>query len=80
MNPYDMNRVSLSKSKGGGDFLLGAKKSEAYALFSLYSDISIPSDMSCPRLSFRFDLERIAVKVCATESAMPPRTCLVISL
>ena len=75
MKPKDINRVSLSKSKGGGSFLFGAMKSFA-KLFSLYSGISIPSDMSPPTGRLLLDFVRIAVNDCATVSAIPPRTCV----
>lgn len=57
-----MNLVSLSKSKGGGPGVrCGIKNSVAYGLFSSYSGISMPSEISLFAARFRRDFERMAV-------------------
>ena len=78
MKPYDMKRVNRSKSNDGGlvEVRLGIMNSVARGDFSsLYSGISMPSDMSLPSERLRRDLARIAVSDWATVSAMPPRIC-----
>lgn len=83
MKPYDMKRVNRSKSKDGGliEDRWGIMNSLARGDFSsLYSGISMPSEMSLPRERLRRDLARIAVRDWATVSAMPPRICNGVSL
>ena len=75
MNPYAMNRVNLSKSKGGGKYRDEGNSSFAgYGLFSSKSGISMETRSSLPGSLLAFD--RIAVNDWATVSAIPPRTCI----
>ena len=75
INPYDMNRVNRSKSKGGGPGVLcGIRNSVAYGLFSSYSGISMPSEISFCSARLRRCRDRMAVSDCATVSAIPPNT------
>ena len=75
MNPYAIKRVNLSKSNGGGRFFALGSISCAVEFLLSKSVICIERNSSfCTNPDFLCDLIRKAVKVCATVSAIPPRT------
>jgi hypothetical protein len=80
MKPYPMNRVNLSKSNGGGRNLVSGMSSWEFAGFFLsnsWISIAIVSSFVSPP-GFRSAASRMAVIDCATVSAIPPKTALVI--
>jgi len=76
--PYDINLVRRSKSNGGGNFFESGMRSvweNGFLRSSSWISMARKSSLS----PFRTARCRIAVKVCATVSAMPPNICTCIS-
>ena len=78
MKPYAMKRVNRSKSNGGGRTLDSGISSRSWNGFRLSSScISIDIKSSfCTPPGCRKDRCLMAVRDCATVSAIPPRICL----
>lgn len=76
MKPYAIKRVNRSKSNGGGSFSeAGINSVGEKGFFLSNSWISIETKSSfCTPPGRRRDFCLMAVKDCATVSAMPPRT------
>jgi hypothetical protein len=80
MKPYAMNLVNLSKSKGGGRVFesgMRSRSSRRFFLSNSWISIAIGSSFVIPP-GFRNAAIRMVVIDCATVSAIPPRTALVI--